>query len=996
MPLHAALDDPTRLPLPGNPEQAAVGLEHWLERAADAGVPEVESFARGVVDTTTGRALLAAVFGSSPFLGECLLAEMAFSRRLLEEGPEAALAAANADLDALAEAREEEPLRRGLRIARRRTALAVALADIAGLWSLDRVTGALTDFAERALTYAVRFLLRDAAAAGHIALAHPDAPDRDSGYIVLGMGKLGARELNYSSDIDLIVLFDDAKVRYVGREDPGACFLRVTRKLVRLLEDRTPDGYVARTDLRLRPDPASTPMAVAVRAAEAYYESMGQNWERAAMIKARPVAGDRAAGAQFLRFLVPFLWRRHLDFAAVQDIHSIKRQINAHRGGATIAVAGHNLKLGRGGIREIEFFAQTQQLIWGGRDATLRMPRTLDALDALERAGRLTPEANRELHAAYGFLRRVEHRLQMVADRQTHSLPAEPRELEQMARFLGYPGLPAFETELIGHLSRVEARYGALFENAPSLGAAPGGSLVFTGPEPDPDTLETLRGMGYRDPASLWQVVSNWHRGRYRAMRSQRARELLTELTPRLLAAFAPASEPDATFMRFDAFLAALPAGVQIFSLFQANPWLLDFVAQVMGGAPRLAEHLSRHPIRLDAVLAGDFMSPLAGAPTLAADLAATLAQARDFGDALDLLRRWTHDQQFRLGVQLLRHATDGDAAGAAFSAVAETAVASLLPLVAAEFAETHGRIAGGGMVVLALGKLGGREMTVGSDLDLVTLYEVAADAEASDGAKPLPVSTYYIRLNARLVNAITAPTGEGKLYEVDMRLRPSGNKGPIAATLEGFTLYHRTEAWTWEHMALTRARPIAGDAALVERTEAAIRDLLVQPRDPDRLLADVASMRARMLKEKRPSDPWDVKQRRGGLVDCEFVAQYLQLRHAAQDRSVLSTNTTDALARLVAAGFLEADIATDLDRAMRLWRRVQSFQRLTLGEATDMANAGEAQRAALARTAGAVDFADLEEKMSALAARAHGHFVRLVEEPAARLSPATSPEQVK
>ncbi|BBK38175.1 glutamate-ammonia-ligase adenylyltransferase [Allostella sp. ATCC 35155] len=994
MPLHPSLADPARQLLPGNPDQAEIGLQHWMERATDADDPALHEFARAVADDSMGRALLAALFGGSPFLGQCLLAEMGFARLVLEEGPMAALGRVEAEVAALDAVTEEEPLRRGLRIARRRTALTVAVADILGLWPLDQVTGAITAFAERAVALAVRHLLREAAAAGHLELAHPDAPDRDSGYFVLGMGKLGAGELNYSSDIDLVVLFDEARTRYVGREDATRCFVRITRKLVRLLEERTPDGYVARTDLRLRPDPSSTPMAVSVRAAEAYYESMGQNWERAAMIKARPIAGDIAAGTQFLRFLVPFVWRRHLDFAAVQDIHSIKRQINAHRGGATIAVAGHNVKLGRGGIREIEFFAQTQQLIWGGRDPSLRSPRTLDALDALERSGRLQPEANRELQAAYVYLRGVEHRLQMVADRQTHSLPTDDREMETFVRFLGHATRAEFEAELIGHLGGVERHYAALFESAPSLAAGPG-SLVFTGPEPDPDTLATLRGMGFRDPASLWPVVSNWHRGRYRSLRSQRARELLTELMPRLLEALAKASEPDAAFMRFDAFLAALPAGVQIFSLFQANPWLLDFVAQVMGGAPRLAEHLNRHPVRLDAMLAGDFMAPLPDRDALAQDLARTLAEARDFGDALDLVRRWSHDQQFRLGVRMLRHATDGDRAGAGFSDVAEVAVAGLLPLVEAEFAQTHGRIAGGGMVVLALGKLGGREMTVGSDLDLVTLYETSPDAEGSDGAKPLPISTFYIRLNARLVNAITAPTGEGKLYDVDMRLRPSGNKGPIAASLDGFAHYHRTDAWTWEHMALTRARPIAGDPALAERTMAVVRSILVRARDPDRLVADVASMRARMLKEKRPADAWDVKQRRGGLVDCEFIAQYLQLRHAHDHPEVLSANTTDALARLAAAGCLDPEAAADLDAAMRLWRRVQGFQRLTLGEATDMTGTAASHCAALARSAGAVDFAELETNMTRLAALAHGHFQRLVEAPAARLSLSTPAEQV-
>jgi len=972
-----------RLPLPGDAEQAARGLESWHERAAETADPALAGVLRALADDSTGARLLTGVFGSSPFLTQAMLAEPSFIARLDRDGPDATVAGVLAEVAGLAGAEADQArVMRGLRIARRRIAVAVGLADLTGAWTLEQVTGALSAFAEAAVSASVRLLLGEAAAAGHIELPDPADAARGSGYFVLAMGKLGARELNYSSDIDLIVLYDESRVRYVGKEDPGACFVRVTRRLVRMLEERTPDGYVFRTDLRLRPDPYSTPLAVSGRAAEAYYESMGQNWERAAMIKARPIAGDHEAGLAFLRFLRPFVWRRHLDFAAVQDIHSIKRQIVSHRGGGTVAVAGHNVKLGRGGIREIEFFAQTQQLIWGGREPSLRVAPTLPALDALVAAGRVEPATRDALAAAYRYLRAVEHRLQMVADRQTHSLPESPAELDRFARFLGYPDTAAFEAELVAVLRAVEAGYAGLFEEAPSLGAEPG-SLVFTGTDPDPETLATLRGLGFREVESIWAAISNWHRGRYRATRSTRARELLTELKPRLLRALAGAGDPDAAFMRFDAFLAALPAGVQLFSLFHANPWLLDFMATVMGSAPRLAEILALHPIRIEALLVADCMAPIPDQATLAGELARALAQARDFTDVLDLARRWANDQQFRLGIQILRHATDADSAGPAFSDLAEATVAGLIPAVEAAFEAAHGRVPGGAHVVVALGKLGSREMTVGSDLDIVSLYDAPDGVEGSDGTKPLAVSTYYMRLNQRLVNALTAPTGEGKLYEVDLRLRPSGNKGPLAVSLEGFRHYHREEAWTWEHMALTRARAVAGDPDLARRVEDEIRAVLTRPRDPDRLLADVAEMRRRMIRERGKPGPWDVRHRRGGLVDCEFVAQYLQLRHARANPEVLAGNTTTAFARLAAAGLLDGAAADDLDRAVRLWRRVLGFLRLTIGAGAAVDAQTAAYKADLARTAGAADFAALQAAMDTAAERAYAQYRRLIDDPA-------------
>ncbi|HSR55629.1 MAG TPA: glutamine-synthetase adenylyltransferase, partial [Alphaproteobacteria bacterium] len=526
--------------------------------------------------------------------------------RIVEDGPDEAFEAALAAID---DTGLGEDLTRRLRIARRRAALAIAIADITGHWRLEQVTGALSRFADESVTAALRALLREAVRNGELEVTDPEAPDREAGLFILGLGKLGAHELNYSSDIDLIAFYDTRRLKYTGRQDPPRFYVRVVRDLVNMLESRTRDGYVFRTDLRLRPDPSSTPLAVSVMAAEAYYESTGQNWERAALIKARVIAGDHEAGRAFLKHLEPFLWRKNLDFAAIEDIHSIKRQINAHRGGAEITVAGHNLKLGRGGIREIEFFAQTQQLIWGGRIPALRSRGTVETLKALAAEGQASEEAVNELIAAYTYLRRAEHRLQMIDDRQTHSLPEDSDDIAAFARFLGYEDRESFSKDLIAHLSCVEHHYAHLFEESAPLSGP--GNLVFTGGEDDPDTLETLAGMGFNDGPAISERIRSWHRGRYRATRSARARELLTELVPALLDALAKTPNPDAAFRNFDTFLSNLPAGVQLFSLLLANPGVLTLAADIMGSGPKLAAHLAANPSLFDGVLTGDFYGPL-------------------------------------------------------------------------------------------------------------------------------------------------------------------------------------------------------------------------------------------------------------------------------------------------------------------------------------------------------------------------------------------------
>jgi len=977
---YSVLDGVRTLPRAADTARARHGRATWLEAAETE--PALADAARRAMGHEPLLALADAVFGNSPFLTRCLVAEPDVLVRFATAGPAALVDEALADLTA-ADRDDRPKLMRRLRVARARVAATVALADIAGLWPLGRVTDTLSALADTAVGAALRHLLRGLAAEGLIELVDGDAPERGSGLFVLALGKLGARELNYSSDIDIMVLYDGDVVRWTGDGHPQAAFVRLTRDLVRILQERTADGFVVRTDLRLRPDPAATPLALSAEAAELYYESLGQNWERAAMIKARVMAGDAEAGEQFLRRLGPFVWRRHLDFAAIQDIHSIKRQINAHHGGERIAISGHDIKVGRGGIREIEFYAQTQQLIWGGRDPNLRAHATCDALRALTVAGRMTEDACAELVEAYRFLRTVEHRLQMIDDQQTQTLPATEDKLAQLATFLGHDTGPAFAEALRARLETVEKRYAVLFEEAPEL-APQAGSLVFTGTEDDPETLKTLARLGFGNAPTVAAAIRSWHHGRYRAMRSTRARELLTEITPTLLAALGRTADPDAALARFDEFLRNLPAGVQLFSLFYSRSHLLDLMATIMGTAPRLAGMLSHNVLLLDSVLGADFDEPLPPADALTNALAAALEPARNDEDVLDIARRWTHDRQFQVGVQMLRRTVPPERAHAMLSDVAEAVVRAMLPRIEASFTRVHGCVPGAGFAVLGLGRLGGREMTATSDLDLIFVYRIGGGAEASDGAKPLPASTYFARLSQRLLNALTVPTAEGRLFDIDMRLRPSGAKGPVASELAGFLDYQRNQAWTWEHMALTRARVLAAPPDLRANLEAGVRAVLTAERQPAGLAAEIADMRRRIAAEHGTDDPWNVKHVAGGLVDIDFIAQFVQLRDAARLPDILRTNTVEALHRAGAAGSLDDADVQVLTHAALVLGRVQGLQRLTLADHRPGATLPRPLVELLAAATGTAGLDDLRAALLRIEADVAARYRRLVVDAAA------------
>ncbi len=974
------------LPRPFQNEEAQLGFERWEERLQALG-----DAARPLQETTAAegpRRLLAGIFSHSPFLTDCLLKEAELFGRLVEEGPDPIFAEIQAAMRERPEAEERTAVMRRLRRIRRQAAMTIALADLTQRWDLDRVTGALSDLAIGLLGAAFEFLLLDAARRKQVELADPARPSRACGFVALGMGKLGARELNFSSDIDLIVIYDPKRFPSTARQGPDALAQRMTRDLVAILSERTADGYCFRVDLRLRPDPGATPLAVPLNAALAYYESMGQNWERAAMIKARPVMGELELGRAFLKEIRPFIWRRSLDFLAIQDIHAIKHQIYAAKGGSVVAIEGHNIKLGRGGIREIEFYAQTQQLIWGGREPALRCNRTIEALHALAGAGLIPRKVAEDLEKSYGFLRQVEHRLQMVADQQTHSLPEDKEGVARLAAFLGYPGSALFRSDLLLHLHRVEDYYARLFEEDIETKSVPAEkfNLVFTGDTPGPDTVATLSDFGFEDPERVFSIVRSWHHGRYRATRSTATRERLTLLMPRLLKALASSADPDAALTGFDTFLAGLPAGMHLFTLLTSNPQLMDLLAAVMGTSPALAKHLARRPSLIDTMLSPDFFETLPKRETLQAEFEEQLDSARSFEEELDLLRRSVHDRNFQAGVQMLLGLASEETLARRLSDIADAALAVILARVEVEFARRYGRIAQGSFAIVELGKLGSREMTFTSDLDLVFVYEVPEGTLGSDGEKSLDPTTYFARFSQRIVNAITAPTAEGTLYAIDMRLRPAGNAGPIATSLAGFERYHREEAWAWEHMALTRARVISTDPAFRDKVYRSVEACIRQPRDPGKLLDEVASMRRRLARDKPPQGPWDLKMRPGGLIDCEFLAQYWQLAFSAEHPEILRGSTYEVFMAIGEAGLVDRDQAEELAGCVRFLRRLQAYIRLTLGDdraAADLASAPQAIKQGMVKVCDALDFGWLRDTLEEVTTVASGCMERYILEPA-------------
>jgi [glutamine synthetase] adenylyltransferase / [glutamine synthetase]-adenylyl-L-tyrosine phosphorylase len=945
---------------------AAVEAEQRLESWFADLEPEQSAAIRDLADRFPRvKTILSSVAEASPYLFDLVRADPTRAIRLFESDPDSHLAALiEQTAFTVAAAASEADVMYLLRRMKSEAALLIALCDIGGVWPVMRLTQALTDLAVASVQCALRYLLRQEAARGRL-LPHADTdnPEDGSGLVVLAMGKMGAGELNYSSDIDLIVFFDPAAPTLAPDIEPQPFFVRVTQGLSRLLQQRTGDGYVFRVDLRLRPDPASTPVAISTASALHYYEREGRTWERAAMIKARPCAGDSRAGEAVVAEIAPFVWRKHLDFAALADVHDMKRQMQTFRGQSEIAVEGHNVKVGRGGIREIEFFAQTQQLIAGGRHPELRVRSTLEALNVLASNNWITFAARDELTAAYLFLRRVEHRLQMVADEQTHTLPEDVEAVERFARFLGYDSRAAFATDLLRHLNGVQRHYGRLFEGDPTGTANLPAADYSKGPD-DPLLLEHFAKLGFRKPIMVAETVRQWMAGEYRVLRVESTRQAFVEFIPALIDGLAHAEEPDNAVIAFDRLLRALQRGGRLISLLNQNQDLVALVALVLGAAPRLGDMVARQPLILDGLIDPRFFGAMPDQRELSARLAATLAEAHSYEEFLDRLRLFGQESLFLIGTRILSGTVSAPQASVAFADVAEGIVNTLHGLVTDQFATQHGRIKGQETAMLAMGKLGSREMTASSDLDLILIYDFDHEHPDSDGARPLHGAQYFARLTQRLISAFTIRTNYGVLYDVDMRLRPSGRAGPLASRLDSFADYQDREAWTWEHMALTRARVISASPPFRRMIEQIIRDVLTRPRERDVIASDVAEMRRAIAIEKGEDDIWDLKYAKGGMVDIEFIAQFLQLVHAAEHPEILSVNTLAVLDNAVRLGVLPQSAAEVLRPAARLYHDLTQILRLCVNGRFGSETAGEDLLRIMTRAGDAPDFSSLEARV--------------------------------
>jgi [glutamine synthetase] adenylyltransferase / [glutamine synthetase]-adenylyl-L-tyrosine phosphorylase len=950
-------------------------LTDWLAELEPAQSAAIDAW----LDRPNARTILLGIAEFSPYLFELIRADATRLIRVLSCDPETHLLALieKTSREVLAAAGETEVMHL-LRRMKAEAALVIALCDIGGVWPVMRVTAALTDLAVSSVQTALRFLLRQEVARGRMTAVNHDRPEEGSGLIVLAMGKMGAGELNYSSDIDLIVFFDPAATSLVADIEPAPFFVRVTQALARLLQQRSGDGYVFRVDLRLRPDPASTQVAMSIDAALHYYEREGRTWERAAMIKARPCAGDARAGEALVAELSPFVWRKHLDFAALADVHDMKRQMQTYRGQSEIAVEGHNVKVGRGGIREIEFFAQTQQLIAGGRHPELRVRSTLLALNVLANSNWITFDACHELTAAYEFLRRVEHRLQMVADEQTHALPDDAEAVERFANFFGYDSRASFARDLLGHLKTVQGHYSKLFEGDPT-GTAKLPDVSYSGGPDDPRLLAHLATLGFKKPIMVAKTVRQWLEDDYRVLRNESTKSAFVEFVPGLIDGLAHAEDPDDAVAAFDRFLGALQRGGRLISLLSQNRDLVALVALILGAAPRLGDMLARQPQIMDGLIDPRFFGAMPDQKELSARLATTLKDADSYEDFLDRLRLFGQESLFLIGTRILSGTVSAQQASVAFADVAEGIVNTVHGLVTDRFAVQHGRIKGQETAILAMGRLGSREMTASSDLDLILLYDFDTDEPDSDGERSLHGAQYFARFTQRLISAFTTRTNYGVLYDVDMRLRPSGRAGPVASRIDSFADYQEREAWTWEHMALTRARVISSSPAFRKKIEDVIRGVLTRPRDAASTAGDVADMRRAIALEKGEDDVWDLKLAAGGLVDIDFIAQYLQLVHAADKPEILSVSTLQVLDNAARLGVLPQSEAEILRAAARLYHDLIQILRLCVTEKFNPETSGENLLRVMARAGDTPDFSTLEARVRETQAEVRRVFLEIV-----------------
>lgn len=921
-------------------------LQTWLEEQAG---DQAENF-NAILADKNNKALIEGTASNSPYLSQLIEKFPFFLFEVFQTGADECFE--KLILETQVEANKQsssEGLKKLLRQNKSKLALLTGLADLGGAWSLDEVTGALSKYADLALKATMGHLLLSAMQNKQISWPKKYSKDdfsnpndanvkskllllENCGYTLLSLGKLGGMELNYSSDIDLIALYDDENNPYIGKQSAGEFYVKMTRDIIDIISKRSADGYVFRCDFRLRPDPGATPLAISINAAEVYYQSIGQNWERSAMIKARVSAGDENVGADFINRMTPFIWRRNLDFAAINDIHAIKSQLHAFHAHEQIALKGHDVKIGYGGIREIEFLAQIQQLIYGGRAPELRLCATVPTLKALEKFGKLSAKALDDLTKAYEFLRKVEHRLQMINDEQTHQIPTDDEALTNLAAFLGFENVETMEAEVTSTLHLVAKHFA-------NVAGAEVSDNIDNIPPLDP--LKTLEEYGFENIEKCADIISGWRTGRYRALKSERARELFEKCLPQLLEAFSNNSNPTQALFRFDDFLIKLPAGIQLFSLFDANPWLFKLFGKIMGSAPLLADHLARHPALLDTLLDPQFFSHKPNIGQLEASLDKQLDLIHDYQDFLETTRQWLNDRRFEVGVHILEGTSNATESETALTLLADIVLNRVIQWVENDFKQKFGSFSNGQFIVLGMGSYGSENLTFTSDLDMIFLYENAGNEESSiietNDQRSLQPSKYYSRLGQHIITALSAKTASGSLYDLDMRLRPSGNSGPLVVAIKTFEDYQNNDAWTWEHMALTKMRIVYANKDNKNKILNIFSNVLHKEKNKEKLLLDSREMQQKIKENLTSENVWDLRNVKGGLQDIDFILQYLILLNSPNQKELCESKTIrhadKTIEKLLELKLLQNTHAKILLDALNLYRPILSILRLCYGE---------------------------------------------------------------
>ncbi len=825
-------------------------------------------------------------------------------------------------------ARCDEVAMRAIRKFRERSALAIALGDIAGLHDMPSQMRWLSDAAQTVLTHTVEYLFRRAFKQGNVKFFAKDFTG--CGWTLLALGKLGAGELNFSSDVDLIALHDTNNAPFDSRDAVQPFFVKMTRDLIRLLSAKTRDGIGWRVDLRLRPDPGATAVSIDLNAAIGYYESIARTWERAAFIRARPIAGDFQLGNNFLDQIKPFIWRKTLDYTVLEDMKTMLRRPPQSK-----SWLGYNLKTGKNGIRQIEFFIHVLQLVTGGRDTNLRQRNSLSALNALASAGWITHEQSDALGTAYHQLRRIEHRLQMISDNQTHSLPRSIEDLENFSHFMGHGDATRFCLELSKLLDRVGQHVAHDLLDPPAEFGNRDKDITNILIDDYDTLLNWLVDNGFQRPKIVADTLSGWMAGRISATRGERARALLNRLMPDILISLTAADVPDDKFSALAQFIEGLPASVQIFSLLDYNRDLTRLLCDILLLSPQLGDHLRQHPTLFDLLLYQEFFEPLPNADIM-------VTQLRDncnnlpVEEALDQLKIKVREWKFRVQVQALSQTINAADLSEGLSAIASATVVLIMDFAKADMVRRHGTIEGR-VNILGLGRLGTRQMTVASDLDLLVVYE-ASQAALSISKRPISAPSYFARLAQTMVSWLSTATAEGVLYPVDLRLRPEGKAGSIATSLERLETYFAHDAWIWEKLALTKARFITGDAGLEKKLSAAIHKLVNQPHKREVVGAAVGGMLNRIRKLQNQKSTWHLRARDGGLIDLDLLIQAMRLEHGDLFDGT-GQSPSYILDRLVAVKKIKAPNFNELQDAISVFNEVHQCIRLTYGEATHVPN---------------------------------------------------------